>query len=198
MYDFGEVFKLGEMTVWNTNDPAHLNWGMRDVNIEASVDGVTWASVGTYTFAQASGLSTYEGFAGPDLGDIEARYLLIVAENNWGGECYGLSEIRIAAEETVISSVTDPVENSCFSMLASPNPFTSDTDIQIKSNCPDDFEYSVIDVLGRVVRSGLQSGEIGTITMKMNLNDLPQGTYYLRVTQEENTAQLTLLKFNRS
>ncbi|MBL0007782.1 MAG: hypothetical protein IPP25_11575 [Saprospiraceae bacterium] len=29
MYDFGKVYKLGQMTIWNSNDPAHLDWGMR-------------------------------------------------------------------------------------------------------------------------------------------------------------------------
>ena len=27
MYDFGKIFKLGQMQIWNTNDPAHLDWG---------------------------------------------------------------------------------------------------------------------------------------------------------------------------
>ncbi len=198
MYEFGEVYKLGQTTIWNTNDPAHLDWGMREVIMEISLDGLEWTSAGTYNFEQASGSSTYEGFPGPDLGGVEARYLLVTAQSNWGGECYGLSEIRIAAEETVVSSVTDLSENSCFSISASPNPFSIDTDVQINSQCPEPFKYQLIDVLGRTVRNGDHESVIGTFNVKMNLQELPQGTYYLRVTQEENTAQLTLVKFNRS
>ena len=198
MYDFGEVYKLGKTTIWNTNDPSHLDWGMRDVRIEVSTDGVAWTSIGTYTFEQASGLSTYEGFAGPDLGGVEAKYLLVTGMSNWDGECYGFSEIRIAAEEVIVSSVSNLSENTCFTLSASPNPFTVDTDVEIVSRCPEPFDYSVIDVLGRVVKQGEHSGEIGTVKMKMNLAELPQGTYYLRVQQVDNSAQLTLVKFNRS
>ncbi|MFZ1676528.1 MAG: hypothetical protein WAT91_04595, partial [Saprospiraceae bacterium] len=64
MYDFGKIYKLGQMEIWNTNDPAHLDWGMRDVAIDYSIDGETWTTAGTYTFQQASGLSTYEGGPG--------------------------------------------------------------------------------------------------------------------------------------
>ncbi|MGB4849280.1 MAG: hypothetical protein WBP41_15250, partial [Saprospiraceae bacterium] len=85
MYDFGKIYKLGQMEIWNTNDPAHLDWGMRDVAIDYSIDGETWTTAGTYTFQQASGLSTYEGGPGPDLAGVEGRYLLITAINNYGG-----------------------------------------------------------------------------------------------------------------
>jgi hypothetical protein len=197
MYDYGEVYKLGQTTIWNTNDPAHLSWGMRDVLIEVSQDGLAWTSVGTFAFEQASGLSTYEGFQGPDLDGVEARYLLVTALSNWGGECYGLSEIRIEAEETEISSVKDISQNACFSISVSPNPFATDTEVTIRSICPRKFMYQVSDVLGRTVRHGERDGESGTFMLNMNLGELPQGTYYLRVTQEEKIAQLTLVKFNR-
>ena len=57
MYDFGKVFKLGQMTFWNSNDPAHLDWGMRDVAIDYSTDGETWLATGDYTFSTDESLS---------------------------------------------------------------------------------------------------------------------------------------------
>ena len=198
MYDFGDVYKLGQMSVWNTNDPSHLDWGMRDVLIETSLDGDVWTVAGNFTFEQANGLSTYEGFVGPDLGGVEGRFLLITAQTNWGGECYGISEIKIAAEEIIISSTQDLRHNDCFTITATPNPFSIDTDIEIVSQCPGKFEYSLIDVLGRVVRQGDTQGQLGTFKMKLNMQELPQGTYYLKVQQSEHSRQLTLVKFNKA
>src|SRR5688500_15811128 len=57
MYDFGKVFSLGEMQIWNTNDPNHLDWGMKDVAIDYSPDSITWHHAGDFTFSQASGSS---------------------------------------------------------------------------------------------------------------------------------------------
>jgi hypothetical protein len=94
MYDFGKVYALGQVRIWNTNDPAHLDWGMKDVVIDYSMDGVHWVEAGQFTFPQASGLSTYEGAEGPNLDDAQARYLLITALSNYGGTCYGFSEIK--------------------------------------------------------------------------------------------------------
>src|SRR5688572_26384961 len=103
MYDFGKIYELGQMTIWNSNDPGHLDWGMRDVAIDYSIDGEIWLHAGDFTFSQASGLSTYEGEEGPHLDNVEGRYLLITGLNNYGGECYGLSEMRIEGEEVIIS-----------------------------------------------------------------------------------------------
>lgn len=197
MYDFGQSYKLGQMSIWNTNDPSHLDWGMRNVRIEVSEDGIEWTSAGEFEFQQASGLSTYEGFAGPDLEGVQGRYVLIVGLSNWGGECFGLSEIRIQAEEVIISSVEDLSGKECFSISASPNPFAVDADIEVHSKCAGAFDYAVVDVLGRIVHSGQHGNASGTFNLNLDMTSLPQGTYYLRVQQNDKTAQLTLVKFAR-
>ena len=124
MYDFGKVFSLGAMQIWNTNDPAHLDWGMKDVAIDYSIDSITWHHAGDFTFAQGSGLSIYEGEQGPDLEGIEARYLIITGLSNYGGSCYGLSEIKIEGTEVIISDVDDLASFDCIDVSLYPNPFT--------------------------------------------------------------------------
>src|SRR5690606_14048312 len=65
LYDFNKPFALGQMRLWNTNDPVWLTAGMRDVAIDVSMDGSTWTHVGDFVLEQGTGLSTYEGFDGP-------------------------------------------------------------------------------------------------------------------------------------
>jgi hypothetical protein len=198
LYDFGNQYKLGQMHVWNTNDPAHLDWGMRDVMIDVSIDGNTWHPIGEFTLSQASGLSTHEGETGPDLEGVEARYLLLTAQTNWGGSCFGLSEIRIEAEETIISTVHSPTENDCFNLSAAPNPFTDRVHVNINSVCTGTFEYQVVDMLGRVVRSGTAPASAGAQQLQLDFDNLPQGTYQLRIIQDEITGYLTLVKMQKT
>ena len=135
MYDYAEVYSLGQMQVWNVNDPSHLDWGMREVEIYYSVDGVVWESAGTFLFEQNPGLNTYKGFDEPDFNEVEAQFLLITATSNWGGTCYGLSEVRIEAEEIVVSSVDDAQTNSCFKVVVMPNPFVESARVEVNTSC---------------------------------------------------------------
>lgn len=107
LYDFNESYDLGQMQVWNSNDPSHLDYGMQEVAIDYSLDGIDWIQLGNYEFEIASGKSIYEGFQGPDFDGAYARYVLVTGLSNYGGECFGLSEIRIAVEESTV--VTEEV-----------------------------------------------------------------------------------------
>jgi hypothetical protein len=70
--------------------------------------------------------------------------------------------------------------------------------VTISAECPGEFEYSVIDLLGRVVRNGTHAGGIETLNIPLNLNDLPQGTYHMRVIQEGVTGHITLVKMQKT
>ena len=97
-YDFGEAHFLHETRVWNYNVINETGKGFKDVSIDYSVDGTTWTNLGDYTWTQANGTSNYEGFDGPNLDGIQARYILITSTSNWdNSSCSGLSKITFGA-----------------------------------------------------------------------------------------------------
>ncbi|MEL7020843.1 MAG: hypothetical protein AAGK47_04505, partial [Bacteroidota bacterium] len=75
-YDLGVQRQLSKTWVWNTNDPSQLDQGFRQVKIDYSTDGVNWSHWGQMSFPKAGGDAVYGGFAGPDLSNIQARYVL--------------------------------------------------------------------------------------------------------------------------
>ena len=98
-YDFGKVYRLHEMWVWNFNDSLELiiGLGLRDVTIEYSANGIDFIKLGeSHEFAQAPGTASYAPNTTIDLSDIEARYVRLTANSNWGDypALYGLSEVR--------------------------------------------------------------------------------------------------------
>ena len=199
MYDFGKVYKLGQMTIWNSNDPAHLDWGMRDVAIDYSTDGVTWLAAGDFTFSQASGLSTYEGEEGPFLNEIEARYLLITAINNYGGSCFGLSEMKVAGEEVeIISDVEDVTNLECVNVSLYPNPFAEKMTMVLTPGCSGDLRVTVYDAAGRLISNEVTSLITGQEKSMELGKDLPSGSYRLNLEYGGQSVQRTLIKMNRS
>ena len=111
LYDFSQNYSLFDMTIWNMNHPDYIDDGLKNVIIEYSTNGSGWTLLDTVTFPKAPGSGFYEGFTGPDLGGVSARYLLLTAINNHGGGCYGLSEIRIYTQDQ-----TNPDLNFTFTL----------------------------------------------------------------------------------
>ena len=198
MYDFGKVYKLGQMQVWNSNDPSTLDWGLRDVVIDYSVDGINWLPAGDYTFSQASGLSTYEGDQGPHLNGVEGRYLLITALNNYGGTCFGLAEIRIEGEEVIISDVEEVEELACVDVTIFPNPFSESLTLTLHPGCSGDLRYIIYDGLGKVVLSqttNLTNGQNKSVEVG---RDLPAGAYNLYLEYGGQSTQRSVVKVSRT
>ena len=172
--------------------------GMRDVAIDYSIDGEIWDHAGDFTFPQATGLSTYEGVAGPYLFDVEARYLLITGLNNYGGNCFGLGEMKITGEEVIISDVEKIEELGCVDITIYPNPFAEKMTLSINPDCEGNFRYILYDALGHELTSdqihlaaGLdQSIEFGY--------DLPSGSYMLFIEFDGKSVQKNVIKLNRT
>jgi hypothetical protein len=94
-YDFDKAYKLVQMMVWNYNGPSFITGlGIKDVNIEYSMDGVNWESM-AMELPVATGAEDYAGVL-LDL-DIAAKSVRLVAMSSHGGDAfnqYGLSEIK--------------------------------------------------------------------------------------------------------
>lgn len=116
LYDLGQLYPLGQFTLWNYNDPKNLDRGVNQYEIAISTDATSWTSAGIYNLNVSDGSAFYEGEAGPHLGDVLARYVLITAISNHGGACYGMSEVRIS-----VDGIALPVELVDFNLECNNN-----------------------------------------------------------------------------
>jgi len=106
--DLGDTYSLTGVHIWNYNEGGQTGRGLKDVIINVSPDADTnnLAYLGGWTFAEATGLSTYTGFD-LDLTGLKTasllsnvRYFQIVASSTHGtnGNDYGgLAEIQFDA-----------------------------------------------------------------------------------------------------
>ncbi|MCU0915410.1 MAG: discoidin domain-containing protein [Planctomycetes bacterium] len=97
-YEFQEVCTLHEMWVWNHNLPseAFLGLGFKNTNVQHSVNGTDWTTLGDVEFARATGKEGYTHNTTVSLGGVAARYVRLTAKTNWSGATApcGLSEVR--------------------------------------------------------------------------------------------------------
>jgi hypothetical protein len=99
-YDFDKVYKFYQMWVWNSNQATEPDVGMgaKDVTIETSIDGTTWAALaaGPVEFSQAPGDATYTHNTTVDLAGVQAKYVRLTISSNWAdtNKQAGLSEVR--------------------------------------------------------------------------------------------------------
>jgi hypothetical protein len=193
MYDFGYEYQLLESVFWNSNEPNNINFGIQEFNVDYSRDGVTWISLGSFTLNQASGLSNYEGEEGPDFEKANARYVLITPTSNYGGSCYGFSELKI--------SITDPLEivdeEDGFNALVYPNPFVDNANIRMISLYEDaPVTYKLYDILGRQILDSSFNLIEGQDTYPITLNGklLAVGIYVLNIQQNDNVRSFKLIK----
>ena len=96
-FEFDRVYQLHEMQVWNYNILFELvlGFGLKDVTIESSVDGVEWTVLADAEFAQATATSDYTYNTTVDLGRVMAKYIRLTANSAFGvtGQ-FGLSEVQ--------------------------------------------------------------------------------------------------------
>jgi Concanavalin A-like lectin/glucanases superfamily/F5/8 type C domain len=113
-FEFDSVYKLHEMQVWNYNIQFEmiLGFGLKDVTVEYSNDGVEWMALGDVELAQATASPDYAGNAMVDLQGVAARYVRLTVNSGWGamGQ-YGLSEVRFLAIP-VLARVPQPANGA--------------------------------------------------------------------------------------
>ncbi|MCP4454480.1 MAG: hypothetical protein GY809_23740, partial [Planctomycetes bacterium] len=115
-YEFEDIKQLDKMLLWNSNSTAEsaIGWGLKDVVIEYSADGVEWTVLeGADQLSRAPGLPTY---AEPDevvFGDVSAKAVKITILSNHGGvlPAYGVSEVQFFAVP-VKARTPDPADQA--------------------------------------------------------------------------------------
>jgi len=192
-YDFGAQYVLGQTHFWNINDPAHRDYGLRNIIIDYSTDGVTWQEWGTHMLFQGTGQPNYEGVAGPDLEDLNARFILITAEDNWGGSCYGFSELRIDLGNPFIG-ITN-LATDCLEIAVFPNPIINSAALVVASDCPGSASFTIRNMLGNIVASGDLGNIDGKTKVALPVEGLSPGVYAVSVFQlsSEATKQIVVL-----
>jgi hypothetical protein len=100
-FEFAQVQKLDRVHVWNHNTQTEtvLGFGIKEAQIEASIDGENWVDLGTVELPQASAQPTYSGFEMPLEGTV-AKFVKVTALSNHsmlGLPQKGLSEVRFYA-----------------------------------------------------------------------------------------------------
>jgi hypothetical protein len=175
MYDLSDTYALHEATLWNINHPEYLNAGLREMFIDYSIDGVSWVELGRYTLSRGPASSFYQGEKGLDFEGVVARYVLITARNNYGHNCYGLSEIKINAIPATTSEVVEISSN--IQLKAYPNPFTDWLMVEFSELPEGQVSYRLSDNQGRLI----QSMPISTSSFRINGRDLAQGMYFLQI-----------------
>jgi len=150
MYEFDGVQKLDTLLIWNSNhsSEAVIGWGVKDVDIQVSMDGTDWLSmpdVGPITRGSGSTPSEAQ-VIGMDL--VVAKYVKINILSSWGGLLpqYGVAEVQFYSLPT---------------QAREPMPASGSTDI-----LPD----SVISW-----RAGREAGQ-HTVSMSQDLDALADGT----------------------
>lgn len=98
-YEFEEICKLYEIEVWNANPiyESALGMGVCDANVEYSLDGNSWTSLGDpLQFNQATGTSAYTANTYVEMNGVFAKFVRITVLSQWGTiyNKAGLSEVR--------------------------------------------------------------------------------------------------------
>lgn len=207
MYNLGDTYALTTSKIWNFNTPERINsdnyagWslqtlpgrledGMKDILIDLSNDGITWKEHGRFTIPKAPGSSFYQGVFGPDFGGKTARFVLITATSNHGGNCYGLGEFKIEATSIITSKTNDPLADASISIY--PNPFTDLTTLTLNQFPAGEVDINILDMAGRVYKNVRHIIRGKEESINISGIEWPAGLYILQVTQKEASKSIKI------
>jgi hypothetical protein len=198
LYNLNYPYELFQMHIWNTNAPEYLTDGMNDIVIDISNDGVTWTEVGEFQIPIADGTPTYEGLDLFDFEGVNAQYVLITGLTNHGGDCFGLSEIRIdVADAPIVGIDEDPFDPGCLTARIFPNPISRDSKAVITSNCNNGpIFYSIRDVSGKAISSGEITPVSDEVVLELGSLPIVAGSYILSLQQHDLVRRFKIVKMD--
>ncbi len=153
LFDLVHHYKIDAMKVWNLNDPQHLNWGIRDMDVDYSTDSLSWQHAGVFKLEKADGTNRYEGMDWFQMDIPDARYILLTSRSTYGSGCSGLSEIRFSAEKIQISVDANNPQSltSELDVEVQPNPFADLFRVDLRLESPALVDIQVTDMYGRLM-----------------------------------------------
>ena len=192
-YDFGDIYRLQETHFWNINVPGKTNAGIKRAIIDYSIDGSSWEEWGTFNLNEATASGFYEGEAGPDLDNLEARYIIITVIENHGNLCNGLSEVRFATTGT--STSTEEIDLTFGELNIFPNPASDITQISINISESLQGELQIIDISGQLVYRKDVQLSAGQSQIPVDVKQFSTGQYIVNINGEgfSQSAQLNVV-----
>ena len=99
-FDFPQPQSFEKMLIWNHNQAGKTDRGFRKTKILGTTDGGTWTALAELELPRANGTV---GTASPVKVAAKGPWksVVIAAENNWGGDVYGMSEVRFVSTKEV-------------------------------------------------------------------------------------------------
>lgn len=195
LYDLNYPYELFQMHIWNVNAPEYLTSGVQDIVIDISNDGINWSQVGEFQIPMADGTPTYEGLDLFDFEGTSAQYVLITGLTNHGGDCFGLSEIRINVAEFVVDTDEEPITSDCLSATIFPNPISEASKAIINAPCSNTtIYYSIQDITGKTVKSGAINPVSDQTELDLNALPIVSGTYFLSLQQLDLVKRFKMVK----
>ena len=197
MYDFGEVYSLGQTHFWNVNAHDRTDEGISQGIIDYSFDGINWTEWGTFSLNEANGSTFYEGEDGPHFNDLRARFILITTIENHGGPCVGLSEIRIETSG-IITSTEDITDLNVTQLSVYPNPADNITQLHIASKESLIAQMIINDMSGKNVYEQQIRINTGDNKYSIDTSTLPSGQYTININNSDSNsiANLSVIHAN--
>ena len=196
LIDLGDPHRLQKSYWWNFNYPKKLDSGVKVMEIDYSVDGETWKFLKSVNLPKATGEIDYEGFEGPDLDDVEARYVLLTVIQTYGESCAGLSEVSIEGIKSETTTSTKRFNPSvCLQAKIAPNPVFGNATIDLAGLCEGQVYWNVTDIMGRKL---METGIGLTLPLKFDLDfsRLPAGVYQINFFNNNTSLHEKIIKVN--
>lgn len=96
-------YPLGDIYIWNYNDPAALDNGVKEIEIFYENDGgkssQSWKSAGTFTVPKATGSDAEKASIRIPMNNAAAQFVRLSVKSNYGGDDNGLSAVRFYCGE---------------------------------------------------------------------------------------------------
>ena len=112
-FDFATPQTVSKVLIWNHNQAGLTDRGFRKTKILGTVDGSTWSPLTELELKQ--GGNTAQNVAVSTKEPLKA--VVIAAESNWGGNVYGLSEVKFIAP-VAVSDLPFPSGIECVAQAA--------------------------------------------------------------------------------
>ena len=192
-YDFGDIYRLQGTHFWNLNVAGKTNAGIRTAVIDYSIDGSSWEEWGTFELDEATASGFYEGQAGPDLDNLEARYIIITVIENYGNLCNGLSEVRFAT--TGVTTSTEETDLTFGELTVFPNPASDITQVSISTAKNLQGQMQIVDMSGQLVYKQNVQLVSGETQIPIDVKNFSTGQYIVNISGDgfSQSAQLNVV-----